>query len=257
MTMRIEGHGKNGVKGVIWEALPVLNHLLSHCETQVAALEAQIRLPNHTDCDKYLLLCYQNAWEKLTKYNALSDDHHDLYAAGALLNPCLKQVWFEETWVGESADWIPIMLQTNRDNWERKYKRNTPIEPLIEFRSALDISLLSTMRSRQVMSDEFSTYLATPPESLQKWNEDNSLFAWWMRSPYSTLRQWAFDTLTIPATSAEIERVFSQARRLITDDRNSLSIKNIEVLLCYKHWMRQGLITTSLQAYPGDIPDEE
>jgi hypothetical protein len=57
------------------------------------------------------------------------------------------------------------------------------------------------------------------------------------------LRQWAFDILTIPATSAEIERVFSQAHRLITDDWDSLSIKNIEILLCYKRWMKQGVIT--------------
>src|SRR4051812_44355905 len=70
------------------------------------------------------------------------------------------------------------------------------------------------------------------------------VITWWMRSLYSTLRQWAFDILTIPATYAEIE-IFSQARRLITDDRNSLSVKNIvEILLCYKHWMKQGLITS-------------
>jgi hypothetical protein len=86
--------------------------------------------------------------------------------------------------------------------------------------------------------------------------KENSFFAWWMRSPYSSLRQWAFDILTIPATSAEIERIFSQARRLITDDRNSLSIRNIEILLCYKHWMNEGLIS-SLQTFPPNLPDEE
>jgi hypothetical protein len=257
MTLRVEGHGQNGVKGVIWEALPVLNHLLTHCESQVTALTDRIRSPHHTNCDKYLLLCHQNAWDKLNKYNTLSDDYHDLYAAGALLNPCLKKAWYEETWVGESDDWIPIMIQPNRrDHWERKYKETAPIQPPIEFRSALDLSLLSTMRSHQVISDEFTTYLATPPESLQKWDRDNNLFAWWMRYPYSSLRQWAFDILTIPATSAGIERVFSQARRLITDDRNRLSVKNVEVLLCYQHWMRQGLITC-LQQSPSDFPDEE
>jgi hypothetical protein len=45
----------------------------------------------------------------------------------------------------------------------------------------------------------------------------------------------AFDTLSIPAMSAELERVFSQAKRFITDDRNRLSPETFEALMLLKH----------------------
>ena len=44
------------------------------------------------------------------------------------------------------------------------------------------------------------------------------------------LRQWALDTLSVPAMSAEVERVFSQAKRLLTIDRNRLSNEMVEAL---------------------------
>lgn len=229
---------------MIWEALPVLNLLLTHCETQIAALKGLIHRPGHFDKHKYLLPCFQNAWDKLNKYNTLSDDHHDLYAAGVLLNPCLKQVWFEENCTGDLADWIPIMLETNRTTREDKYKQNTSIPPPIEFRSPLDISLLSTMRSRQILNDEFTTNIGTPREGMRDRSKDDSLSTWWLHPPYPTLRQWAFNTLSIPATSAEI-KVFSQARRVITVQMIATRCRpGIEMLLCYRHWIKKASFRT-------------
>ena len=41
-----------------------------------------------------LRVAYQNAWEKLKKYNDLTDEAHEIYAAGALLNPYLRKRYF-------------------------------------------------------------------------------------------------------------------------------------------------------------------
>jgi hypothetical protein len=49
----------------------------------------------------------------------------------------------------------------------------------------------------------------------------------------------ALDILTIPAMSAEVERLFSQRKRIITDDRHSLEPDNIEALECLKSFNRQ------------------
>ncbi len=43
-----------------------------------------------------------------------------------------------------------------------------------------------------------------------------------------TLFQFALDTLSCPAMSAECERVFSNAKRLITPERNQLAEDIIE-----------------------------
>jgi len=46
----------------------------------------------------------------------------------------------------------------------------------------------------------------------------------------------AFDILSIPAMSAEIERAFSQAKHLLTDCRNCLSAATVNSCECLKQW---------------------
>ena len=48
----------------------------------------------------------------------------------------------------------------------------------------------------------------------------------------------ALDMLSIPAMSAEPERVFSRSKITISDRRCRLGIKLIEVLECLKSWIR-------------------
>jgi hypothetical protein len=200
-----------------------------------------LNTPGHPDYLKYLLISYQNAWEKLKKYNDLIDTHHELYAAATLLNPCLKKSYFIDRWIGITAEYIEEMLDKNRSTWEEKYKEDTLNLPLMETRLSFKAFLRSTSYSQRHQNDEFTAYLEALDIAPRDWSKD-SLFDFRQHQPYPTLRQWAFNTLSIPATSAEIERVFSQARRLITDDRNSLSIENLEILLCFKHWMKHGLL---------------
>ena len=49
----------------------------------------------------------------------------------------------------------------------------------------------------------------------------------------------AWDTLAIPALSAECERMFSCAARLVTTLRNGLKKDIIEVNECLKAWFAQ------------------
>ena len=41
--------------------------------------------------------------------------------------------------------------------------------------------------------------------------------------PFYEVKQIAFDILSIPATSADMERVFSMSRRMITDDHHRMT----------------------------------
>lgn len=70
---------------------------------------------------------------------------------------------------------------------------------------------------------------------------DEDLIAWWMRHNNKALRQMALDLISFPAMSAEVERVFSSAKRLITSDRNRLSDKTIEILQLLKYWWNNEL----------------
>ena len=62
----------------------------------------------------------------------------------------------------------------------------------------------------------------------------------------------AIDILSIPAMSADPERVFSGARRTISWDRMQLGASVIEKGECLKSWIRSG-ITRGL---PAEMLDE-
>ena len=63
----------------------------------------------------------------------------------------------------------------------------------------------------------------------------------------------AFDILSIPAMSAEVERAFSQAKHLLTPCRNCLCEPIINACECLKQWQHIGIIAppAGLAQVPG------
>ncbi|PIL36561.1 hypothetical protein GSI_00250 [Ganoderma sinense ZZ0214-1] len=86
--------------------------------------------------------------------------------------------------------------------------------------------------------DELKRYLSTDVEpvsdALQWWND--------RRATFPNLSRMALDYLTIPATSIEVERIFSRGRLLLTHVRNRLSAQTCHALLCLGNWSLLGLI---------------
>ncbi|KAF5335302.1 hypothetical protein D9611_011794 [Ephemerocybe angulata] len=70
---------------------------------------------------------------------------------------------------------------------------------------------------------------------------------WWHkhRKMYPRLSRMALDYLTIPATSVDVERVFSRGRLIITHLRNRLTAQSIRALLCMNYWSLAGLVRDS------------
>ena len=259
-TLRLEGHGKNGSYGVIWEVLPGLEMLLSHTEKKITELIpeqqeiSQLRTrsrarqqysqtPSQTAINP-LLVCYQSAWEVLLKYNNLTDKSHEIYAAAALLNPCMRKRYFQGAWTEDAAAFIEPMIQKNRGIWETIYGGNTPTEISSVPSSELSQYILNICATDaavgQHQDDDFERYINGHVTTWTEWKTSN-LFTWWLSCPYPSLRQWALDTLSIPATSTELERTFSQAKRFLTDDRNRLLATSFEALQCLKQWATQGV----------------
>jgi hAT family C-terminal dimerisation region len=67
---------------------------------------------------------------------------------------------------------------------------------------------------------------------------------WWWNNQgnFLILFQDALDKLAIPVISAECERVFSSAGKMITPERNRLGDEIIEAGKCLKAWWDSGLI---------------
>ncbi|KAG6807813.1 hypothetical protein H0H92_006346 [Tricholoma furcatifolium] len=69
----------------------------------------------------------------------------------------------------------------------------------------------------------------------------------------------ALDYSSIPATSVDVERVFSRGRILLSHLRNRLSPRSTQALLCLGDWVQKGLITDRdfMIIKSGDLTTEE
>src|ERR1700710_1333313 len=101
---------------------------------------------------------------------------------------------------------IQPMIRKNRSIWEGEYSHNTPIRASEVPRSSLSTFISNLIASEaSQMDDDFDDYINGHGSAWTEWNSQN-LFHWWDTCQYPGLRQWALDTLSIPAMSAELER---------------------------------------------------
>jgi len=64
--------------------------------------------------------------------------------------------------------------------------------------------------------------------------------AWWKEvddARYPTLARLAYDLFVVPGMSAECERDFSRAKKMVTEERHSLRGDIIEAEQCLKSWL--------------------
>lgn len=81
--------------------------------------------------------------------------------------------------------------------------------------------------------DPFLNYVNLPPEGVEV-----DVLNWWLDFGPPELQQMALDILSIPTMSAEVERVFSYGKKLLTPERNALTAESIEVCKLLHNWWR-------------------
>ena len=83
------------------------------------------------------------------------------------------------------------------------------------------------------LKDEVTEYLRMPLLPV-----DDPL-DWWRRHQTSLpkLARMASDITSIPATSCEVERVFSQSKLILSTQRHRLMDETLEMLVCLKYWL--------------------
>jgi hypothetical protein len=180
--------------------------------------------------------CCNSGWAKLDKYYSLTE-RSPVYIAALVLSPQWKWEYIDNNWPQE---WRSACRQQMLDFWTTEYKSTAVAVPTQGSESANRIqnSFLKWHQGKKGTSDqdEYSKYLLAPviPEAIDP-------RAWWLeptqRKTFPNLSIMALDVLSIPAMSAEPERLFSGAKITITDRRNRLGIKSIEAIECLKSWL--------------------
>jgi hypothetical protein len=248
-TKRLEGNAGNGHHGAIWEALPVLAYLMGKVEAGRQAWEGkgttEITGQGRNRVEHYthhpMEVAYQNAWEKLTKYYNKTDEAHTIYAAAVLLHPAHRKRWFIKNWVGDEAQYIDIMIKNVKKVWNDEYKDSDedltqttlPIDEIDEF--------LNSTSEDTWGDDSFDRFINGLPIVFAA---NNGVIAHVVREGNlpASVRQQALDLLSIPAMSAELERVFSSAKLLVSHRRSSLSAETIETCELLRYWWTKNIV---------------
>lgn len=185
------------------------------------------------------------AYTKLKKYYDLVDDS-PYWIAGVVLHPFIKWKYFEQTWEKE-PQWLHEGKKQVQKLWIQHKLRvenavstqqNSPAPASSKRReNRLNDDLFSWRHNAPtVASDEYEIYCLEPP---LEYVLDPNLINEWRRLEvrFPILAKLALDILSIPAMSAECERVFSSAKHLLSDSRNSLIPETIEALECQRNWI--------------------
>ena len=193
--------------------------------------------------------CINSGWAKLDKYYALTSET-PAYVGALVLHPAYKWQYIEEHWMRE---WWGPAKAALEDLWKEKYMPTvldelpapaTTIPTLglpptsatpnkfTEWKSALKAKVPTTL-----CQDEYTRYCESPPH-----HDFEDVRDWWLAAQqqaiYPNLSKMALNLLSIPAMSAEPERLFSSCKITITDRRNKLSVKVIEALECLRSWYK-------------------
>jgi hypothetical protein len=173
-----------------------------------------------------------------------------VYYAAIILNPNYRLLWFEDKWAAyDHRKWYKRAEKGMQQFWDDYLESRRPQSPspspspspeAVEYNpdeeqpsyyakfNRLSTKVLTKKRKIAVKEDDYTRYVKYWDPS--EWSEATDLISWWQHHQieYPLLSKMAFDILSIPGMSAEVERIFSAAGRLITDSRNGLTDDTIE-----------------------------
>ena len=274
MTKRMEGDanasGVEGSYGALWESIISLDTLHKHL------LRAEQKLKNEDD--SFLKSGITMTIQKVNKYFDKFKTESPYYFAAVILHPSLKRAWFADKWrkwpmwvrhAEKSietlfAEYLEAEDEEEAEELTQPSRRKVPRKPDndsdddFEARLIVDEDYATTTRARKKtkLANELQRYYEAGLE-LHRWKEDDEEFTepiadpltWWLTQGsihYPILTKIALNLFSVPAMSSACERVFSLAKKVVTDERNRLSADTIEADECQKWWLLKGLVPSSL-----------
>lgn len=207
--------------------LPAMDFILKKFE------DGKERFKDHPVLSKM----FNSGWSKLDKYYAFTDET-PIYVAALVLNPRYKWGYVRNAWAKHS--WITNAETMMKELWGVYKPQDTDMVPLVQEPLRTDNEFLLYLDEQaediQVIEDEYEHYCNQPTLKLRDARN------WWLQPTqqemYPNLSRLALEILSIPAMSAEPERLFSATKLIITDQRNRLSMMIIEALASLKSWYK-------------------
>ena len=235
--------------------------LLNHLKTKKEELSRRPgrRRPGH------LIKNVELAWRKCNEYYQKLDDT-PVYLAGLVLHPSHKWHMIDQLW-GENSVTKSLITPAKakvKNFWEEQYKNQpgpsravlgkkgkTKFDAFIQSRAGK--SSASTVAPSPDSGDEYEEWLQMPTievsSALQYWIDN--------RKTWPRLARMGIDLFTIPAMSAEPERVFSMAGSMVTTQRNSLNPDSIQACQCLRSWDSAKILPGQNLFEPGTVETDD
>ncbi|KFA56342.1 hypothetical protein S40293_09845 [Stachybotrys chartarum IBT 40293] len=252
--VELEGDGRQRIRhdgtakafGLMPKVLLAFEFLLKTLESAKAALEQ--------DQDGSMFAININlGWSKLNEYYSRLQESPAYYAALAL-HPRHRFHPFEKYWGKEHPDWVDGAKAAVKKLWLDDYsqlavespdeapepERTTILSAFQEFCSDSYLDL-PTLHNGNGAIDEYEQWLnsidpsdRTVTDGLKYWHDQ--------RHKYPRLSIMALDVMTIPAMSADVERLFSDVGVMVSDRRSRLDATIISIAQVLRSWLRAGLV---------------
>jgi hypothetical protein len=244
--------GTNEAFGCMTDVLEAFEFLLGKLE-MAKALIKDYPEPEHFAVNVNL------GWAKLDKYYTYLKESPVYYTATAL-NLALRWGYFEDVWKEEHPDWIEEAKELVQSLWDSEYrdlqlKVTSDEVPVAKKRktklSSFDIYREANRRTQLPRPSPLATGQPTMDE-YARWQLDVSAtdsdiedpLQYWISkaTDYPRLSRMALDVMTVPAMSAECERLFSAVGLMVTPLRSRLDASTIGLIQVLRSWLRAGLI---------------
>ncbi|KAM5527209.1 hAT family dimerization domain protein [Fusarium oxysporum f. sp. phaseoli] len=239
-TLEGDGHirsrkqGWTGSYGNIWDVVLGYELLLNTLE-QYKQLAADFPDPEH------LRIGINLAWDKLDEYYRRLDETPIYYTAMAL-HPAYRWGWFDETWTHKPS-WVEKAKEMVADVWLSDYAH-------LEVRTSSSRGDDEPPAKRPRFFNPFEKNSRVPNslpahaaaivgDEYQAWQTDRDAsdgnvrdpIGYWItkQSRYPRLSRMALDFLTIQPMSAECERLFSAAGKMVSGLRTNLDAEIIAI----------------------------
>ncbi|KAG7424336.1 hypothetical protein Forpi1262_v014538 [Fusarium oxysporum f. sp. raphani] len=234
--------------GNVWDVIVGYEFLLAELE-KAKAMVNQYPEPEHFKVNINL------GWKKLDEYyNKL--DETPIYYTSLALHPAYRWGYFETVWSGRPA-WISKAKDVVQSVWDRGYKT-------LEI-STEDNGEPAAKRQRTQYYSPFERYKdearIRPCEEMDSDNAEDEYARWqkdvlptdnvirdpleyWhaQRFKYPRLSRMAVDFMTVQPMSAECERLFSAAGRMVTPLRNQLEASTVAICQVLRSWLQAGIV---------------
>jgi hypothetical protein len=249
-TKRLEGRGKSGRFGAIAEVIPVFDYILTYYEQRVKGYEAVDYNAHNEAPEDHLAINLRAAWAKANDYYSKLDLSPAYYAA-TILHPYYK-TYCEVAWA-DKPEWLNANNRAFQALWgEYKGSPSRPaarrprvvvndiddaIEALVDPKASAAAAATDDSEL-----DEYERWKRWEPRAEKGSEAANNPIKYWvgLRDRYPDLARIALDLISIPASSCECERMFSELGDLLEPRRRAISPQLLAAIQCVRRWRKAG-----------------